>query len=175
MASARHEPTVNRSSLYDRFHPGVASRPASLPMVSPYSGAASSRPSRSATRPVAVGTNPFTSQTAGMRVFKKCKSATFQIDGHTYTIGKYYLPFLPFPFSSPTEQKGFAPVSEGDYKFVVLSEVVRSENFFPSGGNVRTEEQRQFAVAALSKVSARKSALERLSSPGPRDKLPRRH
>ena len=108
MASARHEPTVNRSSLYDRSHPGVASRPASLPMVSPYSGAASSRPSRSATRPVAVGTNPFTSQTAGMRVFKKCKSATFQIDGHTYTIGKYYLPFLPFAFFSHRAERVFS-------------------------------------------------------------------
>lgn len=25
----------------------------------------------------------------GMKLFKKCKSATFQIDGATYTIGKY--------------------------------------------------------------------------------------
>uniref|UniRef100_A0A182SFE7 Uncharacterized protein n=1 Tax=Anopheles maculatus TaxID=74869 RepID=A0A182SFE7_9DIPT len=83
--------SINRSARYDRSQP-VASRPASLPMVSAYSGvspgtAMSSRPSRSATRPVGVGSNPFTSQTAGMRVFKKCKSATFQIDGHTYTIG----------------------------------------------------------------------------------------
>ena len=28
------------------------------------------------------------SQSSGMRQFKKCKSATFQIDGQTYTIGK---------------------------------------------------------------------------------------
>lgn len=59
---------------------------------------------------------------------------------------------------------------------MVLSEVVRSENFSSSGGNVRTEEQRQFAVAALFEgFCSEKRSLERLSSPGPRDKLPRRH
>ncbi|XP_055540580.1 dual specificity calcium/calmodulin-dependent 3',5'-cyclic nucleotide phosphodiesterase 1-like isoform X4 [Wyeomyia smithii] len=45
---------------------------------------------RSATRAASTsgtgGGFAFPSQSAGMRVFKKCKSATFQIDGHTYTI-----------------------------------------------------------------------------------------
>ncbi|XP_058124502.1 dual specificity calcium/calmodulin-dependent 3',5'-cyclic nucleotide phosphodiesterase 1-like [Anopheles ziemanni] len=76
-----------RTSLIDR--PVAPSRPISLPMptVAPHSPAVAmpSRTSRSATRS-SVASNPFVSQSAGMRVFKKCKSATFQIDGHTYTI-----------------------------------------------------------------------------------------
>ncbi|KFB52480.1 hypothetical protein ZHAS_00020723 [Anopheles sinensis] len=77
-----------RTSLIDR--PVAPSRPISLPMPGgPHSPAVAmpSRTSRSATRST-VASNPFVSQSAGMRVFKKCKSATFQIDGHTYTIGK---------------------------------------------------------------------------------------
>lgn len=72
----------------------VAARPASLPTTGrpPPLG----RTSRSATRAASgtggggagVGGAGFPSQLAGMRVFKKCKSATFQIDGHTYTIGE---------------------------------------------------------------------------------------
>uniref|UniRef100_A0A182JEV7 Uncharacterized protein n=1 Tax=Anopheles atroparvus TaxID=41427 RepID=A0A182JEV7_ANOAO len=80
------------TSLIDR---PVVSRPISLPLTAGRSSAAgsgvtamASRPSRSATRST-VASNPFASQSAGMRVFKKCKSATFQIDGHTYTIGKH--------------------------------------------------------------------------------------
>uniref|UniRef100_A0A182M4J4 Uncharacterized protein n=1 Tax=Anopheles culicifacies TaxID=139723 RepID=A0A182M4J4_9DIPT len=97
---------THRSSLYDRSHP-VPSRPASLPTVPAYPGnAVSSRPSRSATRP--VGSNPFTSQTAGMRVFKKCKSATFQIDGHTYTIGKFVLVSLLGVWEAHFVTKGVA-------------------------------------------------------------------
>ncbi|XP_035778637.1 calcium/calmodulin-dependent 3',5'-cyclic nucleotide phosphodiesterase 1-like isoform X4 [Anopheles albimanus] len=85
-----------RSSLLDRSQrpPLVASRPISLPLVGPsnstttvpaYVRPGPPRPVRSASRP-ATATSAITSQAAGMRVFKKCKSATFQIDGHTYTI-----------------------------------------------------------------------------------------
>lgn len=34
-----------------------------------------------------VSCKPPLPQTSGIKIFKKCQSATFQIDGHTYTIG----------------------------------------------------------------------------------------
>lgn len=75
--------------------PTVAARPSTLPTGKP---PPLGRTSRSATR-AASGTSGgagFSSQLAGMRVFKKCKSATFQIDGHTYTIGELIRGFVFF-------------------------------------------------------------------------------
>lgn len=34
-----------------------------------------------------VSCKPPLPQASGIKLFKKCQSATFQIDGHTYTIG----------------------------------------------------------------------------------------
>ena len=38
-------------------------------------------------RPTGVSCKPPLPQASGIKIFKKCQSATFQIDGHTYTIG----------------------------------------------------------------------------------------
>ncbi|XP_058449980.1 dual specificity calcium/calmodulin-dependent 3',5'-cyclic nucleotide phosphodiesterase 1-like isoform X4 [Malaya genurostris] len=46
----------------------------------------SGKPAPPGRRNIGGGGFAFSSQSAGMKVFKKCKSATFQIDGHTYTI-----------------------------------------------------------------------------------------
>ncbi|XP_055632784.1 dual specificity calcium/calmodulin-dependent 3',5'-cyclic nucleotide phosphodiesterase 1A-like isoform X4 [Toxorhynchites rutilus septentrionalis] len=75
----------NNAAAAGAQRPVVLPRPTCLPTGRPSSFA---RTSRSATR--AASTSglgvPFVSQSAGMKVFKKCKSATFQIDGQTYTI-----------------------------------------------------------------------------------------
>lgn len=62
---------------------GVGQRPTSLGRPPPLG--------RAASRAASTGGGGFGSSSAvGMRqVFKKCKSATFQIDGHTYTIGEW--------------------------------------------------------------------------------------
>lgn len=38
-------------------------------------------------QPTGVTCKPPLPQASGIKLFKKCQSATFQIDGHTYTIG----------------------------------------------------------------------------------------
>lgn len=40
-------------------------------------------------------------QVVSGKVFKKCKSATFQIDGATYTIGKLHFEFFLFQCTPP--------------------------------------------------------------------------
>lgn len=54
-------------------------------------GGATRRPTDPSTGTSASGTVTVpTRQAVASKLFKKCKSATFQIDGATYTIGKSY-------------------------------------------------------------------------------------
>jgi hypothetical protein len=59
-----------------------------------FTGGATRRPTDPPTGTSASGnaTVP-TRQAVASKLFKKCKSATFQIDGATYTIGKFYALF----------------------------------------------------------------------------------
>jgi hypothetical protein len=59
-----------------------------------FSGGATTRPTDPSAGSSASGNAAIPSrQAVASKLFKKCKSATFQIDGATYTIGKFYALF----------------------------------------------------------------------------------
>lgn len=69
-----------------------------------FTGGATRRPIDPATGPSATATDVVTvpsRQAIAGKLFKKCKSATFQIDGATYTIGEFhalsYVQLLEWP------------------------------------------------------------------------------
>ncbi|KAJ9582960.1 hypothetical protein L9F63_022696, partial [Diploptera punctata] len=53
-----------------------------------YIGGATRRPTEPSGGTVRTGSAPPSRQAVAGKLFKKCKSATFQIDGATYTIGR---------------------------------------------------------------------------------------
>lgn len=89
LVSALSERFKMRSSSETRLPPvasssSSSSSPSPLNQIPPHSSTASSGQKASTSKPP-----PPPPAVAGPKQFKKCKSATFQIDGHYYTIGLY--------------------------------------------------------------------------------------
>jgi hypothetical protein len=71
-----------------------SSSTSATPSEQEFTGGATGRtPDTTATGTSGTVTVPSRQAVAG-KLFKKCKSATFQIDGATYTIGKIYTQFI---------------------------------------------------------------------------------